>query len=327
MNQPEQKTLSDILSPVSKELSLFEDAYRQQFASELQFLQPILDYACQEGGKRLRPAVFFLAQGLLQQPNPESVNIAVLLELLHTATLLHDDVVDESTERRGQKALHMIWGNQASVLVGDLMFAKVLNLGVDAPWPGVLKTIARVVKEMGQSELYQALTSPADVGAEEYFRTIRGKTAGLFSACTELGGKVAEAAEPEVIKLERMGSLFGLAFQIRDDILDFIGHTGTLGKPVGQDISNGKVTLPLILAVEKGSRVEKDSVFKKLEDCNQDDLVWLREYVEEKNGINDAQEKAGKFADEASEILIEFDESEFRVGFHDLIHHDLTRMR
>ncbi len=327
MNRLDNMTLNDIVKPIVNELGLFEDAYSHQFESELQYLKPVLDYVGQEKGKRLRPIVFFMSQGLIRPPDPKSVDVAVLFELLHTATLLHDDVVDESTERRGKKALHVMWGNQASVLVGDLLFAKVLNLGVDVPWRDVLKTIAHIVKEMGQSEIQQALISPSDVGVDEYFQTIQGKTAGFFGACSRLGGTIAQATSNEIERLDRLGVTFGMAFQIRDDILDFSGHTDKLGKPVGQDISNGKITLPLILAVENGTSAEKRTVFEKLASSTESDVLWIKEFVDEKEGIQKAQAKAESFSGEATELLKGFNESVYRNSFHDLIHHDLMRMR
>ena len=257
MNSAIKIGYKEIIKLISKELELFEEEYRQQFRTESFVIQPLLDYLIVTKGKWFRPILFFLSQGLINRPKSESVRIAVLLELLHAATLIHDDVVDSSPERRGRKTLNEKWGDKVSVLTGDFLLAKVLKLGVESRWPEVLGVISRVVTKMADCELRQVIQPPEeDQTPESYFRVIQDKTAGFFAAASELGGIVAGADSVENERLIFIGDYFGMAFQIRDDILDLSGSCGQMGKPVRQDTYNGKITLPLIFALEKASIAE-----------------------------------------------------------------------
>jgi octaprenyl-diphosphate synthase len=326
MNSAIKIGYKEIIKSISKELELFEEEYRQQFRTESFVIQPLLDYLIVTKGKWFRPILFFLSQGLINRPKPESVRIAVLLELLHAATLIHDDVVDSSPKRRGRKTLNEKWGDKVSVLTGDFLLAKVLKLGVDSRWPEVLGVISRVVTKMADCELRQVIqTHEEDQTPESYFRVIQDKTAGFFAAASELGGIVAEADSHEKERLVFIGDCFGMAFQIRDDILDLSGSCGQMGKPVRQDIYNGKITLPLIFALEKASIAERDAVFNNLYRGEEEKRVWILEFVKEKGGIRRAQEKAEHYIKEATQILESFKPSVYRNALEKLFVYDLVR--
>ena len=326
MNRIACATLDDLSFPIKNELLLFEEMYTLQFQTESSFLKPLLNHISQEKGKRLRPILFFLSQGLLRKPNPASVLTAVILELLHTASLIHDDIVDKSSVRRGKPTLNSLWGNHISVLLGDFLFAKVLQLGVSVPQREVLSVISDVVLDMGRGELRQMLTSNERFATEEeYYQIAREKTGGLFSAACLLGGVMAGASMDEKKELEKFGGYFGTLFQIRDDILDFAGKSSLLGKPVGQDLINGKITLPLILAFDSVPQSEKQHIFKKILSSFHHDGEWLKKFVKETGGIQNAQKKAQFFSERALALLNRFNHSVYRDSLKKIVAYQLKR--
>ncbi|MCJ7697093.1 MAG: polyprenyl synthetase family protein, partial [Thermoplasmata archaeon] len=280
-----------------------------------------------EKGKRIRPIIFFLSQGLVGSPSLESIRVAVLLEILHTATLIHDDIVDDSSVRRGKKTPNALWGNKVSVLLGDYLLAKVLLLGVKVQWNGVLEIISNVVMEMGRGELRQVIIGTTEyINENEYYKIITDKTAALFQATCELGGLVLHASQAEKSRLNQFGEYFGMSFQIRDDILDLTGYTKLTGKPSGQDIFNGKITLPLILALGHASKEERERLFKKLDNIKNKNTKWILQFINSKKGIERAQTQSEIFAKKAIEILNTFKPSVYRESMEQLVMHDLKRV-
>lgn len=319
-----QATLDELIHPIADAMSAFESAYTSVFRDELPFLLPVLSYIGQKHGKRLRPILFFLSQGLVSAYDSKSVSTAVMLELLHTATLIHDDVVDGSLERRGEKSLNAVWGDRVSVLVGDFLFARVLELGVHAGSERILQIVSRVVSDMGRGELRQELEDASRVmTVEEYNRHIKEKTAGLFIAACYLGGLAANGSADELKRLEAFGENYGMAFQIRDDILDFSGHERDMGKPVGQDLTNGKITLPLIIALERSDESERRNIMQLLDEGEGE---TIRAFVRERDGLAGAQDKAGEFMASALEILATFADSVYRQSLEHLVEFDLRRV-
>lgn len=322
-----KRELVTISKCVSRELDLFEKSYREEFQRADSVLLPVLKYISEEKGKRIRPILFFLCQGLVKATNLESVRVAVLLELLHTATLIHDDVVDHSVTRRGKDTLNALWGDPVSVLMGDYLLAKVLAMGVSLPWKSVLELIARVVMGMGREELRQVLEDTRNnLTVAKYLRNIQGKSAGFISASCELGGIVVDEGPAVISRLRRFGSAFGMAFQIRDDILDILGDESVLGKPVGQDTANGKITLPLICALEQASKKEKEKALQKFSDRERDHDAWIRQFILQNDGIRCAHEKAEMFSMKAIRILASFPPSVYRESMEKMVHHDLERV-
>ena len=322
-----KRDIETISECISQELDLFEKAYREEFQRGDAVLLPVLEYVGKEKGKRIRPSLFFLCQGLINKPKLTSIPVAVLLELLHIATLVHDDVVDQSVTRRGKDTLNALWGDNVSVLLGDYLLAKVLALGVSVPWTSVLSVISKAVMGMGKEELRQVLETPEKkFTITNYLRNIHGKTAGFMSASSELGGIVMEADNTVIVQLRRLGTAFGMAFQIRDDILDITGSEDILGKPVGQDMANGKITLPLILALEQVLPEEKDKFLQRLSAPKSKNGMWIREFIERYNGVQLAQQKAEIFINKALQILMTFPSSVYRDALQKIVVHDLERM-
>ncbi|MFC1502230.1 polyprenyl synthetase family protein [bacterium] len=322
-----KRDIETISECISQELDLFEKAYKEEFQRGDAVLLPVLEYVGKEKGKCIRPSLFFLCQGLINKPKLTSIPVAVLLELLHIATLVHDDVVDQSVTRRGKDTLNALWGDNVSVLLGDYLLAKVLALGVSVPWTSVLSVISRAVMGMGKEELRQVLETPEKkFTITNYLRNIHGKTAGFMSASSELGGIVMEADNTVIVQLRRLGTAFGMAFQIRDDILDITGSEDILGKPVGQDMANGKITLPLILALEQVPTEEKEKVLQRQSAPKSKNGMWIREFIERYNGVQLAQQKAEIFINKALQILMTFPSSVYRDALQKIIVHDLERM-
>ncbi len=320
--------LEKISNPIRRELELFENEYALQFQSKSDSLFPFLCYINQEKGKRIRPILFFLSQGLIGSPTLESICVAVLLEILHTATLIHDDIVDGSFVRRGKKTPNALWGNKVSVLLGDYLLAKVLLLGVKVQWNGVMEIIAKVVMDMGHGELRQVVIGSTSeyINENEYYQIIKDKTAALFQATCELGGLVLHASQEEKSRLSQFGEYFGMSFQIRDDILDLTGYAEVMGKPSGQDIFNGKLTLPLILALTNVSKKEREQFFKRVESMKTENIKWILQFINSKKGIERAQTQSEIFAKKAIEILNTFKPSVYRESMEMLVMHDLKRI-
>lgn len=309
-------------------LSRFDRAYDAHFKTDLSFLEPLMSHVHNGRGKRLRPILHFLIQGLLTDSVDENVRTAVILELLHTATLIHDDVVDEAPMRRGLDTVNARWGNKVAVLTGDYLFSNILSLGVDAGGDGIISVIARVAKQVGTGELRQTLitgTSLPDV--HSYYQNIEDKTASLYAAAAELGGMTVQASAADQQRLMAFGRLFGLVFQIRDDILDYTGDDRILGKPVLQDARDGKATLPLILAAHDADTETLKTIETALARCDEQGAQWIQSFVARHNGIALAQSVAVERAKEAVKLLEYYTPSRYKTLLTDLVLADLERQQ
>ena len=312
---------------VREELKIFEKEYKKQFKVEDTVIQPILDYIAQKRGKRIRPIIFFLSQGLIKKPIQESVSLAVMIELLHTASLIHDDVVDSSKKRRGADTLNAVWDNKISVLVGDYLLAKVLQIGVSYRSDGVVDLLSRVVLKMGEGELLHTMKNGSEsLSVEEYFFIVRNKTAGLFSAACELGGLAVSASLNQRKNLNTLGENIGIGFQIRDDILDLNGSLNQMGKPAGQDLSNGTITLPLICAMQEARARGETIHYSDIKSKFLKGDSWLQEFLVQFKGIEIAQRHADMFTNKALDILRQFESSIYREALEQLIHYDTVRV-
>ena len=238
--------LTEIIQPIKTELLEFERFFKKMMFSKVKLLNIISHYILRQKGKRIRPTLVFLSAKLVGDINESTFHAATLVELLHTATLIHDDVVDESDMRRGFPSLNSIWGNKVAVLVGDFFLAKGLLLSLKHKEYRFLHITSEAVRRMSEGELLEIQTSRSnDIDEEVYFRIISDKTASLISACCELGAASTTDDEVVLYKLKNFGENLGIAFQLRDDLLDYMGETSITGKPVASDIRDGKITLPM----------------------------------------------------------------------------------
>ncbi len=326
MHRLTSEQIDNIVEPIGSQLKDFESAYIPQFETDALFLAPLLSYLSGMKGKRLRPILYFLCQGLVGRSHPGDMGIAILIELLHAATLIHDDVVDDSAHRRGKASIHAVWGNRAAVLLGDYLLARVLTLAVETRRDGVMDIIAEAALSIGQGELEQTLCSVSQrIDRNAYFRIIQAKTASLFAAACNLGGLVSDVSPIVCERLRRLGMAFGMAFQIRDDILDYTGRAEMLGKPVGQDASDGVMTLPLIAALDAAPQDERAILLQDLERDDQPDAGRIQTIVSRYRGVELAQAEARKTVESALVLLSQFQSSPYRDALERLIQFDLDR--
>ncbi|WP_425507709.1 polyprenyl synthetase family protein [Sulfitobacter aestuariivivens] len=281
------------------------------------------------GGKRLRPMLTLAAARLCGYNGPYHVHLAATVEFIHTATLLHDDVVDESRQRRGRPTANLLWDNQSSVLVGDYLFARSFQLMTEPGSMRVMKILSNAAATIAEGEVLQ-LTAANNLATDEsiYLQVVRGKTAALFSAATEVGGVIADAPEDRVKALFAYGDALGIAFQIADDLLDYRGDAGSTGKNIGDDFREGKLTLPVIKAVAQANAQERAFWARTIEKGQQDEADLDQALtLMDKHGTLDATESdARAWADKAKSALSPLPEHELKETLADLADYVVSRL-
>ncbi|MBI4552094.1 MAG: polyprenyl synthetase family protein [Candidatus Latescibacteria bacterium] len=290
--------LRTILAPIQDDLAVFEQEFKEMFRSNIDVIDQIADHLIRAKGKRLRPALVLLSAATHGQPRQDAIRVAAIVELIHTATLVHDDVVDEATVRRGLPSLNSIWDNHVSVLLGDYLLAKALTLILLLDSRDMMLTISRSTERLSKGELLQANQgADPDITEAEYFEIIGDKTASLVSAGCEIGAFLTSGSKDVAACFRQYGESLGLAFQIADDLLDFVGDADTIGKPTGNDVRTGTVTLPLIRALQRAPHAEAAAI-REIIDGEIDDGDWQRviEFTKARGGIEYARQKAEAFA-------------------------------
>ena len=253
------ENLTEVLELVAPDRQAVDSLIRRRLASDVVLVNQIAHHIIGGGGKRLRPLLHLLCARAAGYTGERHIQLAAVIEFIHTATLLHDDVVDESGRRRGQQTAHRIWGNAASVLVGDFLYSRSFQMMVEIESLEVMRILANATNTIAEGEVLQLMQmGNADLEVHDYFRVISDKTACLFAASARLGGVLAGLAARDCETLAEFGLLLGQAFQIADDVLDYQADHGTLGKNIGDDLAEGKVTLPLILALERTRGEQRD---------------------------------------------------------------------
>ncbi|MDZ7742317.1 MAG: polyprenyl synthetase family protein [Bacteroidota bacterium] len=310
-----------IKEPVNEHLKAFEKQFRASMQSNVPLLDKITRYILKRKGKQIRPMLVFLSAELCGNVNDKSYRAASLIELLHTATLVHDDVVDDSNERRGFFSLNALWKNKISVLVGDYLLSRGLLLSLDNDDFQLLKIVSEAVREMSEGELLQIEKARRlDIEENIYFDIIRKKTASLISACCTCGAVSAGASPETATKLKQFGENVGIAFQIKDDLFDYERHNET-GKPNGIDIKEQKMTLPLIYMLENSAKLEKRKIINIIKNHN-DEPEMVGEVIAKVNGsggIEYAKQKMIAYRDRAFDLLKEFPESPARNSLEQLV--------
>jgi octaprenyl-diphosphate synthase len=305
---------------IEHELKVFEEKFKDAVESNVSMLDRIMRYVVKRKGKQLRPMFVFLSARLCGAVNESTYRAASLVELLHTATLVHDDVVDDSLERRGFFSVYALWKNKASVLVGDYLLAKGLLLSLDNNDFQILKFLSDAVRQMSEGELLQMEKSRSlKVDESTYFEIIRSKTASLLaSACA--AGIWSTSQDPDAAsRMKTFGEKVGIAFQIKDDLFDYAAHD--IGKPTGNDIKEKKLTLPLIYTlnhIDKETRRKIIYIIKN-ENTRKSKVNYITEIVEKTGGIQYTVDKMHEYKNEALRVLASFPESEVRSGFGDLV--------
>ena len=305
----------------------FNRRFKTATASDIRLLTIVTRYVLRRKGKQMRPLFVFLTSKLTGSITDSSYTAAALIELMHTATLVHDDVVDESNERRGAFSVNAIWRSKVAVLFGDFLLAKGLLLAVEKKDYDLLEIVSGASKEMSEGELLQIQKSRSlNIDMETYYEVIRKKTASLIAACTACGAKSAQADPDVVSKAHEMGSQIGMAFQIKDDLFDYQPH-GVIGKPTGNDIKEKKFTLPLIYALHEADASRRKSMIRKIKNGNRSQQVVSEvvDFVREMGGIEFATEKMQEFKSNAMDILMEFPASPARQSLRDLVEFTVSR--
>jgi octaprenyl-diphosphate synthase len=300
---------------VGGDLRAVEDEIRREIGSPVPLIREMGGYIASAGGKRLRPMLLLLAARLAGATGPRGARLACVVELLHTATLIHDDVVDQAPLRRGRPSANAQWGDDAAVLVGDHLYAKSFAMLVRDNDPAVLETLARATVSMTEAEVFQLERKRTGVTTEaDYVRIITQKTASFISACCRIGALVGRLPPEQVDALTRYGLDVGVAFQISDDSLDFVADQDRLGKAIGADLREGKRTLPLIAMMERAGAAEAERVLRLLQRraLPPDEIQEIRRLVLDHDGVGYAQERARAHAKSAKAELAAFPPSEER---------------
>ncbi len=329
LDRPVPTTLDDIRVPVADDLEAFRSYFQDAMRSDHMLLDKITQYVMWKKGKRIRPLLVLLsAQACGGTATDRTHRAAALVELLHTATLVHDDVVDDAEERRGVFSINALWKNKIAVLLGDFLLSRGLLLSLDHDDYSVLHTLSDAVRRMSEGELLQIEKSRLlDIDEETYFRIISDKTASLISACTKSGAVSVTDDEALVERMDEFGETLGLAFQIRDDLFDF--SVEDAGKPIGIDLQEKKMTLPLIVALREAGRREKKRILNLVDtdDKSRDDLQTIAAFVDEHGGIDYARSKMRSLAAEARSLLGALPPSEARTSLVGLTQFAIQRSR
>lgn len=313
-------SLDRIKQPIATELDIFEARFRDAMRSQVPLLDKITWYIVQRKGKQVRPMLVLLSARLFAPINEASYTAASLVELLHTATLVHDDVVDDSFERRGFFSINALWKNKIAVLVGDFLLSQGLSLSVRSGQYRMLEVVSRAVREMAEGELLQMEKARRlDIQESVYYDIIRQKTASLIAAAC-CAGAISTAPDEETIqRMWLFGEKTGMAFQIRDDLFDF--GEDDIGKPLGIDIKEKKMTLPLIYALAHAERSERRRIINivKNESHKSDKVAEVIQFVRQSGGLEYAQEAMYRFREEAFALLEQAPDSPARQSMRDLL--------
>jgi len=320
--------IEDIQAPIQAEMQLFEKKFRESMKSKVFLLDKIMTYIVERKGKQIRPMFVFLTAGMCGTINETTYRGASLIELLHTATLVHDDVVDDADYRRGFFSVNALWKNKIAVLVGDFLLSRGLLLSIDNGDFQLLQIVSEAVREMSEGELLQiAKARRLDIDEEVYFEIIRQKTASLIASCCAVGAASSNASEQLQQQAKLFGEKVGIAFQIKDDLFDY--GTAEVGKPVGIDIKEKKMTLPLIYALSQASWLDKTRIINiiKNQSHRSSKVQEVIAFVKEKGGIEYAQGRMQSYFEEAMALLEGFPDSAYKEALRQLVVFTIERKK
>lgn len=319
--------VEEIKRPINAEMKLFEQKFYDSMKSNVSLLDKVTRFIVTTKGKQMRPMFVFLCAKLVGDVNEKTFRGASMIELIHTATLVHDDVVDESFKRRNFFSINALWKNKIAVLVGDYLLAKSVLLSTDNKDYDLLSVIARTIREMSEGELLQLEKArKLDITEEVYYEIIRQKTATLIAACCEIGVLSNDVDETTAKKMKDFGTYTGMAFQIKDDLFDYLS-SNVIGKPVGIDIKEKKMTLPLIHTLKMASDKDRTYYFNTVKRFNNDKkrVKELIDFVKSSGGLDYAVGVMNDFHAKAKAILNEFPESEARQALHKMLDYVIER--
>src|SRR5690554_2203861 len=324
------KITEQIKQPIRYEMELFEKKFHLSMSSRVALLNRITYYIVNRKGKQMRPMFVFLVAKMVSggEVNDRTYRGAAVIELIHTATLVHDDVVDDSNKRRGFFSLNALWKNKIAVLVGDFLLSKGLLLSIDNGDFDLLKIISVAVREMSEGELLQIEKARRlDITEDIYYEIIRQKTATLIAACCSLGAASVKPESDHVERMRKFGELIGMAFQIKDDLFDYGNEA--IGKPTGIDIKEQKMTLPLIHVLNRADKKDRSWLINSIKNHNRDKkrVKEVISYVKEKGGLDYAVSKMKEFQEEALQILQIYPESTFKSSLELMVNYVIDRKK
>lgn len=323
------KISEKIKAPIAEEMKLFETKFYESMKSSVPLLDRITHYIVRRKGKQMRPMFVFLTAKLTGEFQERSYRAAALIELIHTATLVHDDVVDDSDMRRGFFSINALWKNKIAVLVGDYLLSKTLLLSTENEDFDLLKVVSVAIKEMSEGELLQIEKArKLDITEDVYYEIIRQKTATLIAACCEAGARSVDASEEVCKKMNEFGNLVGMAFQIKDDLFDYTS-SDLIGKPVGIDIKEQKMTLPLIHVLNKASEKDRKWLVNSIKrhNKNQKRVQQIIQYVKDNGGIEYTKKVMHEYSDKALKMLDEFPDSEYKDSLITMVTYVMERKK
>jgi octaprenyl-diphosphate synthase len=318
--------LKTIQQPIEKELAEFEIYFKKAMKSQVSLLDKITYYLVKRKGKQVRPMFVFFSAKLANEINQATYTAAALVEIIHTATLVHDDVVDDSMKRRGFFSINALWKNKIAVLVGDYLFSTGLNLALQERQFEVLYILNKAIKELSEGELLQIEKArKLDIDESVYYEIIRQKTASLIAASCAAGAASVTEDKETIARIKQIGEWIGMSFQIKDDLFDF--GDDNIGKPTGIDIKEKKMTLPLIYTLKQVTRSEKNEIINTIRN-HSDDRKKVRKIIDQvkhSGGLEYSNRIMNEYADKAKMALMDFPESEARTGLNDLINFTINR--
>jgi len=316
--------LKQIQKPIINEMDDFRSMLRSSISSNNILIDKVVNYILKRKGKQIRPLFVFLSAGLSGTILNSTYRAAILIEILHTATLIHDDVVDESNYRRGFFSVNALWKSKYSVLIGDYLLSKGLELSVNNNDFKFLGILSEAVKNMSEGEITQLKKSKTlNINEKDYFKIINQKTASLFSSCCEMGSLSSGANKKNILLLREFGSLVGQAFQIRDDLFGYLSYG--IGKPSLNDFRQRKITLPLIYALSKSNSFEKREILKDVKDFKS--VEKIISFVKEKNGITYSENKMHAMIIKSKKILNSFPDSVYKESLNNLLDYTINRVK
>ena len=321
------KVVEKIKQPITEEMRIFEKKFYKSMKTNVSLLDRIMQFIVRRKGKQMRPMFVFLTAKLLGETTERTYRGASMIELIHTASLVHDDVVDDSNLRRGFFSINAMWKNKIAVLVGDYLLSKSVLLASENKDFDLLTVVSNAIREMSEGELLQIEKAKnLDITEDIYFEIIRQKTAALLSACCEIGARSVGANDDIAKKMYRFGELVGIAFQIKDDLFDYTS-TNIIGKPIGIDIKEQKMTLPLIYSINTASKSERRWLIRSVKKYNNDKkrVREVIEYVKNHGGLNYSEQVMYDYRDKALRILDEFEECEAKESLRTLLNYVVER--
>jgi octaprenyl-diphosphate synthase len=321
--------LKQLKKPIEGHLSEFKKLFRKTAKSRIYLLDIITNYIIKAKGKQMRPLFVIYSSLLFDKVDESTYRAATLIELMHTATLVHDDVVDDSMERRSRFSINALWKNKAAVLVGDYLLSRGLLIALEHKEYQLLDIVSKAVKDMSEGELLQIEKArKLDISEEVYYEIIRKKTASLLASCFATGAAAAGASDKDIDKMHKIGEYAGMAFQIKDDLFDF-QKTNITGKPTGIDIKEKKMTLPLIYLLNNSPKEEKKQMINIVKRHNKDrkKVEFLMDKVNQSGGMKYAGKKMDEYKRKAMDLLMEFPDNQARTALIDLIDYSISRRK